>query len=82
MQDLQTETVNDNFIEDVIDEPQITLNAILDGMDTSNIVEVWRIRRIGGLSCKDNLVVLFADGIHICTCMKTITKGIICRHFW
>ena len=20
--------------------------------------------------------------MHICTCMKTITKGIICRHFW
>ena len=27
-------------------------------------------------------MVLFDDGTHICTCMKTITKGIVCRHFW
>ena len=66
----------------MFDEPQITLDAILDGMDTSNIIEIWRICRIGGLSGKHNLVVLFSDGTHICTCMETITKGIICRHFW
>src|SRR5947207_11239446 len=29
-----------------------------------------------------NLVALLADGIHICTYMETITKGIICQHFW
>lgn len=29
-------------------------------MDTSSIiVEVWKIRRIEGLSCKENLVALF-----------------------
>jgi hypothetical protein len=52
-------------------------------MDISSIiVEVWKIRRIGGLSCKENLVALFSDGTHICTCMETVTKGIVCRHFW
>src|SRR5829696_4298580 len=75
------ETINDNFIEDIVDEPQTTLKAILEGVNISNIIEVWRIRIIGGLSRKYNLVVLFADGTHICTCMETITKGIICRHF-
>jgi hypothetical protein len=48
----------------------------------SSIIEVWRMRRVGGISCKENLVVLFTDGTHICTCMETITKGIVCRHFW
>ena len=43
---------------------------------------MWRIRRIGGVSRKENIVVLFADGTHLCTCLETITKGIICRHFW
>jgi len=47
-----------------------------------SVVEVWVIRRIGGISRKKNLVALLADGTHICTCMETITKGIICRHFW
>ncbi|CAB5216371.1 unnamed protein product [Rhizophagus irregularis] len=75
---LQSNTLNDNFIEDVIDEPQTTLKSLLDGMDTSSIiVEVWKIRRIGGLSCKENLVALFSDGTYICTCMETITKGIV-----
>jgi len=27
-------------------------------------------------------VVLLGDGTHLCTCLETITKGIICRHFW
>ncbi|RIA86918.1 hypothetical protein C1645_828565 [Glomus cerebriforme] len=36
--DSQSEnTINDNFIEDIMDEPQITLMALLDGMDISTI---------------------------------------------
>ncbi|EXX65765.1 hypothetical protein RirG_130120 [Rhizophagus irregularis DAOM 197198w] len=79
---VDAETANDNFIEDIIDEPQITLASLLNGIETSNIIEMWRIRRIGGLSRKDNLVILLDDGTHFCTCLETITKGIICRHFW
>jgi hypothetical protein len=82
IQEVRTETIDNNFIEDVADEPQTTLNAILEGVDTSSIIEVWKICRVGGLFRKDNLVVLFTDGTHICTCMEVITKGIICRHFW
>ncbi|CAB4421976.1 unnamed protein product [Rhizophagus irregularis] len=42
---LQSNTLNDNFIEDVIDELQTTLKSLLDSMDTSSIiVEVWKIR--------------------------------------
>jgi hypothetical protein len=66
----------------VIDEPQIMLKSLLSDIDTSGIIEIWKIHRIGGLSCKKNLVVLFSNGTHICTCMEMITKGIICHHFW
>ncbi len=55
---------------------------MLDGIDVTKIVETWKIYRIGGVSRKSNLVALFNDGTHICTCLETITKGIICRHFW
>ncbi|PKC53438.1 hypothetical protein RhiirA1_404320, partial [Rhizophagus irregularis] len=75
-------TIEDNFIEDVVDEPQTTLKALLIDMDTLKIVETWKICRVGGLSHKDNLVVLFDDGTHLCTCVETITKGIVCQHFW
>uniref|UniRef100_U9UEG6 SWIM-type domain-containing protein n=1 Tax=Rhizophagus irregularis (strain DAOM 181602 / DAOM 197198 / MUCL 43194) TaxID=747089 RepID=U9UEG6_RHIID len=77
-----SDTPDDNFVEDIVDEPQVMLKSILNDMDTSNIVETWKIRRVGGISQKENLVVLFNDGSHICTCLETITKGIICRHFW
>ncbi|CAG8832163.1 651_t:CDS:2, partial [Gigaspora margarita] len=81
-EDLCFDTIDNDFVEDVVDEPQATLKAILSDNDKSSINEIWRIRRIGGISCKENLVVLFNDGSHICTCMEVITKGIICRHFW
>jgi hypothetical protein len=55
---------------------------VLVGIDVTKIVETWKIYRVGGLSRKSNLVALFNDGTHICTCLETITKGIICRHFW
>ena len=68
----------DNNITDI----ELPLTSELDGIDTSNIIEVWRIRLVGGLFYKENLVVLFNNGIHICTCMESIIKGIICQHFW
>ncbi|RIB07837.1 hypothetical protein C2G38_2147373 [Gigaspora rosea] len=43
---------------------------------------MWRIHQIGGLSSKDNIVVLFNDGNHIYTCLETHMKGIICCYFW
>ncbi|PKY33767.1 hypothetical protein RhiirB3_395068, partial [Rhizophagus irregularis] len=72
---VDAETANDNFIEDIIDEPQITLASLLNGIETLNIIEMWRIRRIGGLLRKNNLVILLDDGTHLCTCLETITKG-------
>ncbi len=54
---------------------------MLEGIDVVKIVEVWKIRWVGGLSYKNNLVALLNDGTHLCICMETITKGIICHHF-
>ncbi|CAG8663487.1 34789_t:CDS:2 [Gigaspora margarita] len=76
------DTIDNNFIEDVVDEPQVTLKAILGDNRTSNIIEIWRIHRISRLSHKENLVVLYNDGTHICTCIEMITKRIICCYFW
>ncbi|CAB4390282.1 unnamed protein product [Rhizophagus irregularis] len=79
---LESDTVDNYFIEDVVDEPQIILQFFLNGIDSINIIETWRIRRVGGLSKRENLVILLDNGSHLCTCMESVTKGIICRHFW
>ncbi|CAB5345802.1 unnamed protein product [Rhizophagus irregularis] len=39
--------VYDNFVEDIVDEPQVMLKSILNDMDISNVVETWKIRRVG-----------------------------------
>ncbi|CAG8844116.1 13212_t:CDS:2, partial [Gigaspora margarita] len=70
------------YEEDVLNEPQATLQSLLSSTEFKKIIKTWRIHCIDGLSSKENLVALFANGTHICACMKTITKGIICQHFW
>ncbi|CAG8639905.1 7803_t:CDS:2, partial [Racocetra persica] len=79
---LEIDTVNDVFIEDISDEPQIILKSLLNRVEVSSIIELWRIRRIGRLSYRENIVILLSNGTHLCTCMETVTKEIICRHFW
>ncbi|KAF0424029.1 protein far1-related sequence 5-like [Gigaspora margarita] len=61
------DTVNDAFIEDVDDEPQTTLKSLLNGVEFSNIIELWRIRHMGELSHYENIVALLSDRTHLCT---------------
>ncbi|RGB28494.1 hypothetical protein C1646_767751 [Rhizophagus diaphanus] len=42
-EDLCSDIIEDNFIEDVVDEPQTKLKVLLNDMNTSKIVETWRI---------------------------------------
>ncbi|CAG8618679.1 32173_t:CDS:2 [Gigaspora margarita] len=60
-EDLYNDTIDSNFIEDITDELQATLKAILSNTDMLNIIEIWRVRRIGGLSRRDNLVMLYSS---------------------
>ncbi|CAG8643034.1 2464_t:CDS:2, partial [Racocetra fulgida] len=54
----ESETINDNFIEDVFDEPQATLQSLLCSIESKKIIETWRIHYIGGLSRKENLTAI------------------------
>ncbi|KAF0540331.1 protein far1-related sequence 5-like [Gigaspora margarita] len=61
--DLCFDTMDDNFIENVVDESQATLKAILSDNDISNINEMWQIRRIGGILCKENLWLMLYSSV-------------------
>ncbi|RIB26622.1 hypothetical protein C2G38_2162830 [Gigaspora rosea] len=52
-------------IEDVNNELQITLKSLLNSVEVSSIIESWRIRHIGGLSHRENIVILLSDGTHL-----------------
>ncbi|CAB5391930.1 unnamed protein product [Rhizophagus irregularis] len=74
---LESDTVDNYFIEDVVDEPQIILQSFLNGIDSINIIETWRIRHVGGLSKRENLVILLDNGSHLCTCIAKFHINII-----
>ncbi|CAG8784019.1 20302_t:CDS:2 [Gigaspora margarita] len=69
-----SDTVNDNFIEDVLDKPQMILQSLLNSMEGLNIVETWRIRHIGRLSHKENLLDLNIKNSPIFTAIKPPTN--------
>ncbi|CAG8682875.1 16348_t:CDS:2, partial [Funneliformis caledonium] len=53
--DKDADMIDNNFVEDVDDESQITLKAMLDGIDVTKIIETWKIYRIRGVFRKSNL---------------------------
>ncbi|CAB4386866.1 unnamed protein product [Rhizophagus irregularis] len=55
---------------------------VLESDTVDNYFIEDRIRRVGELSKCENLVILLDNGSHLCTCMESVTKGIICRYFW
>ncbi|CAB5391680.1 unnamed protein product [Rhizophagus irregularis] len=79
---IKSDITSNDFIENLVDELQVTLRSLLSGIEFENVIETWRIRHISRLSQRENLVVLLSDGTHLCTCMETVTKGVICHYFW
>uniref|UniRef100_U9SIZ5 Uncharacterized protein n=1 Tax=Rhizophagus irregularis (strain DAOM 181602 / DAOM 197198 / MUCL 43194) TaxID=747089 RepID=U9SIZ5_RHIID len=65
---LQAETIDDNFIE-VVDEPQITLKAILDCIDTSNIIENLLQKELFAITFDDIL-----DNSPVLTALESSTE--------
>ncbi|CAB5209989.1 unnamed protein product [Rhizophagus irregularis] len=54
-----SDTPDDNFVEDIVNELQVMLKSILNDMDTSNIVEIWKICQVGVLFLLDNTKMIF-----------------------
>ncbi|PKY35912.1 hypothetical protein RhiirB3_396481, partial [Rhizophagus irregularis] len=71
---IKSDITSNDFIENLVDELQVTLRSLLSGIEFENVIETWRIRHISRLSQRENLVVLLSDGTHLCTCMETVTK--------
>ncbi|CAB5215287.1 unnamed protein product [Rhizophagus irregularis] len=74
---IESDITSNDFIENLVDELQATLRSLLSGIEFENIIETWRIRRIGGLSQRENLVVLLSDGTHLCTFAFSTAKTAI-----
>ena len=68
-------------IEDDYDSQQIHINSLLNNVPYDNIKEAWRIVRLRG-SMNVHYIILFDDGLFLCTCTWPISRGIPCRHYF
>ena len=58
----------------------IELKQLIADLDLTNIQELWHISSIAKKS--KHFVVLYNDGMHLCTCLTLISRGLVCRHFF
>ncbi|PKY62133.1 hypothetical protein RhiirA4_488071 [Rhizophagus irregularis] len=76
--------VREGFIEDSYDAQQITLQSIIDEIGKEDVKEIWEICDIRPAGKKDHMhyIVISNEISFLCTCLTTISRGIICRHYF
>ena len=76
-----TEEINIGIREQEQDTRQILFQSLIRPIPLEAIVEVWHVRATGSKKI-GHYVVLLNEGIHLCTCLLLINKGLVCRHFF
>ncbi|CAB4493385.1 unnamed protein product [Rhizophagus irregularis] len=73
----------EGFIEDFYDAQQITLQSIIDEIGKEDVKEIWKICDIR-FGKKDHMhyIVISNEISFLCTCLTTISRGIICRYYF
>lgn len=73
----------EGFIEDHYDAQQITLQSIIDEIGKEEVKEIWKICDIRpGKKDHVHYIVISNEISFLCTCLTTISRGIICRHYF
>ena len=71
------------FIEDIYGAQMIKLQSIIDEVGKEDIKEIWKVFDIRPAQQKYFHYVVISNGISfLCSCLATISKGIICRHYF
>ncbi|EXX53111.1 hypothetical protein RirG_246990 [Rhizophagus irregularis DAOM 197198w] len=79
-----TETDNEEISigirEEEQDIRQILFQSLIKTIPPEAIIEVWHVRatRTKGIG---HYVILLNEGMHLCTCLLLINKGLVCCHF-
>src|SRR3984957_15199758 len=74
--------IGDEFHEDECTEsPHATINQLLEVGGRNNIKEIWAVK-VGNSQMAKHYVILLKNNSHICSCLTSIRKGIICRHYF
>ena len=71
---------SEGFLEDQLDMPQTSLFSLLEGIQLSDIIEIWEL--FGITKSYKHYIILLIDGGHLCTCLSIINRGLVCSHFF
>jgi hypothetical protein len=74
---------SDGFIEDQHDARFITLQAMIEEIGQEEVLEIWKVVDIRSERKNHVHFVIIVNAIsYLCSCLKSISKGIICRHYF
>ncbi|CAG8640508.1 15236_t:CDS:1 [Gigaspora rosea] len=68
-----------DFYKNLDDFPATNVNEIISSLSTLSIQEIWEITRYR--ASHKNYVIILNNGNHICTYLRRVNRGLICRYF-
>jgi hypothetical protein len=74
---------SDGFIEDQYDARFITLQNMIEEVGQKEVLEIWKVVDIRSeRRTHVHFVIIVNEISFLCSCLKSISKGIICRHYF
>jgi hypothetical protein len=72
-----SEMTNACFLEDLPDERRACIKSIFNHVNQEEIKEIWGISVQNSQKFK-HFILLMNNSAHICSCLATATRGIVC----
>jgi hypothetical protein len=73
--------MNIGFLEDLPDERKACIKSIFQHVNREEIKEIWGISVQNTQKFK-HFILLMNNSAHLCSCLATVTRGIVCRHYF
>jgi len=73
--------VNNGFLEDLPDERKACFTSIFQHVNQNEVKEIWGISVQNTQKFK-HFILLMNNSSHLCSCLATVTRGIVCRHYF
>jgi hypothetical protein len=68
-------------LEDLPDERKAYAKSILHYVNQEEIKEIWGIS-IQNTQKYKHFILLMNNSAHLCSCLATVTKGVVCQHYF
>ena len=68
-------------MEDLPEERKACIRSIFHYVDQKEIKEIWGVSVQNTQKIK-HFIFLMKNSAHLCSCLSTITRGIVCRHYF